>query len=201
MKHQAVPAFANTITLCSINAINMIDKVRRKNLAFHLRQFSVGLTSNDDFESAVMDDVSDGWLPEQYYRSKSAKNDDDPIIRPMLELCWGLYDDTRNHKLVRGDALSKESLKIIARSILFLTSEKEYEWPYFNTNNPLLRFSWEDLILSILTLGHHYRDKKEEHIISYYEWQKSGEYEVWPFLKKSDYEDQLKFPPFLHVRN
>jgi hypothetical protein len=177
----------------------MIDKQRRKKLAFHLRQLSVGLISNDDFEEAVMEDVSDGWLPEQYYRSKLAKKgNDDPIIRPMLELCWGLYDDTRNHKLVKSDALAKPVLKIVARCILFLHSDREYEWPYFNTNNPLLRFSLKDLIFSVLSLGHHYRDKREEHIISYYEWQKSGDYDVWPFFRKSEYRDQLTNRPFLN---
>lgn len=174
----------------------MIDHERRKKLAFHLRQLSVGLTSNDDFEEALMDDVTHGWLPEQYYRSKEAEFDD-PIIQPMLELCWGLYDDTRNHKLVRSDALSEQAVKIIARCILFLHSDKEYEWQYFNTNNPILRFSLADIILSILTLGHHYRNKREKHIISYYEWQKTGDYEVWPFLRKHDYDEQLKNHPFL----
>ena len=176
----------------------MIDKERRKKLALHLRHLSVGLISNDEFEEAVMDDVSDGWLPEQYYRSKLAKSDnDDPIIKPMLELCWGLYDDTRNHSLVGSDELTKDALKIIARCILFLRSDKEYEWPYFNTNNPLLRFSLKDLILSIVTLGHYYRNRREEHIISYYEWQKLGDYDVWPFFKKSDYEGQQTKQPFL----
>jgi hypothetical protein len=174
----------------------MIDYERRKKLAFHLRQLSVGLTSNDDFEEALMDDVTHGWLPEQYYRSKEAEFDD-PIIQPMLELCWGLYDDTRNHKLVRSDVLPEQALKIIARCILFLHSDKAYEWQYFNTNNPLLRFSLTDIILSILTLGHHYRNKREKHIISYYEWQKTGDYEVWPFLRNQDYEEQLKKHPFL----
>ncbi|MGZ3898503.1 MAG: hypothetical protein ACXVLT_01645 [Flavisolibacter sp.] len=177
----------------------MVDKERRKKLALHLRHLSVGLISNDDFEAAVMEDVSNGWLPEQYHRSKFGKSEyDDPIIKPMLELCWGLYDDTRNHKLVKPDALTKEALKIIARCILFLHSDKVYQWPYFNTNNPLLGFSLKDLILSVITLGHHYRTKREAHIISYYEWQMLGDFDVWPFFRKSDYEDQLAKQPFLN---
>jgi hypothetical protein len=185
--------------LRAIKIITMVNKERRKKLALHLRHLSVGLISNDAFESAGMEDVSDGWLPEQYYCSKLAKSgNDDPIIKPMLELCWGLYDDTRNHNLVKSDALTKEALKIIARCILFLQSDKEYEWPYLNLNNPLLRFSLKDLILSVLTLGHHYRTKREEHIISYYEWQKSGDYGVWPFLREKDYQDQLTKQPFLN---
>jgi hypothetical protein len=180
----------------------MIDKERRRKLAFHLRQLSVGLTTNDDFENAITEDVSDGWLPEQYYRSKKAKEEqEDQIIRPMLELCWGLYDDTKQHKLIGSHELPAESLKIIARCILFLLSDKEYEWPYFHFNNPLFKFSLIDLILSILTLGHHYRDKKENQIISYYEWQKLGDYNVWPFYRNSDYQDQLKKQPFLQGQN
>jgi hypothetical protein len=177
----------------------MVDKDRRKKLAFYLRQLSVGLTTNDDFEEALMEDITDGWLPEQYYRSKQAKSDDS-IIQPMLELCWGLYDDTRQHKLIKSDQLTEEAFRIIARCILFLHSDREYEWPYFDSNNPLLKFSLKDLIFTILTLGHHYRNKKEEHLISYYEWQKLGDYEVWPFFTKTDYQEQLKFQPFLSDR-
>jgi hypothetical protein len=194
-KNLTVKFISYTTTL---KLVFMVDAKRRKKLAFLLRQLSAGLITNDDFEEAVMDDVSDGWLPEQYYRSKLAQSDDDdPIIKPMLELCWGLYDDTRQHKLTKGDELTTEAKKIIARCILFLRSEREYEWPYFDTNNPLLKFSLSDLILSILTLGHHYRNKRERHIISYYEWQKLGDYEFWPFIRKSDYRLQLNNPPFL----
>lgn len=174
----------------------MVDKERRKKLGFYLRQLSVGLITNDDFEEAVMDDITDGWLPDQYYRSKQAKSDDS-IINPMLELCWGLYDDTRQHKLTLSDSLREEALKVVARCILFLHSDKKYEWPYFDANNPLLKFSFKDLILTVLTLGHHYRDKKEEQLISYYEWQKLGDYDVWPFMRITDYQDQLKKQPFL----
>jgi hypothetical protein len=177
----------------------MIDKERRRKLSFHLRHLSVGLITNDAFEEAMMDEVSDGWLPEQYYRSKKVKEEsEDLIIKPMLELCWGLYDDTRQHKLIESTKLTDDALKIIARCILFLLSDKEYEWPYFDINNPLLKFSLKELILSVLTLGHHYRNKKEEHIISYYEWQKSGDFEVWPFYRNSDYQHELKNPPFLN---
>src|SRR5687767_3209542 len=175
----------------------MIDFERRKKLAYHLRHLSIGLTTNDEFEEAVMEDVSAGSLPEYYYSSKQAKTDD-PIIQPMLELCWGLYDDTRQHRLTKSDELNEETLKIIARCILFLHSNREYEWPYFHINNPLLKFDLKDLILTILTLGHHYRNKREEQLISFIEWQKLGDYEVWPFIKKTDYQEQLKYQPFLN---
>lgn len=175
----------------------MLDIERRKKLAFHLRHLSVGLISNDEFENSIMDDVTNGWLPEQYYRAKSAKIDD-PIIIPMLELCWGLYDDTRNHKLVKGDKLSDESLKIIARCILFLNSDREYKWPYFDTKSPFYNFSIKEHLLDLLTLGILYNEKRAEHERLYQDYQKIGDFDFWPFMKQADYEDQLKTPPFLN---
>ena len=67
----------------------MVDIEGRKKLAYHLRHLSIGLISNDEFEDYITDDVSFGWLPEQYYRSKEAKFDDG-IIQPILELSWCL---------------------------------------------------------------------------------------------------------------
>jgi hypothetical protein len=139
----------------------MVDTERRKKLAFHLRHLAVGLISNDDFESQIMDDVTRDWLPEQYYRAKEAKFDDQ-IILPMLELCWGLYDDTRHHYLKGKDKLSDKSLKIIARCILFLQTDKEYEWPYFDTNGVLLKFSLAEIVVWILSLGQYFRLKQKE---------------------------------------
>ena len=124
-----------------------------------MRQLSVGITSNDGFEYGITEEVTDGWLPEQYYRSKKAKTDD-PVIIPVLELSWGLYDDTRNHKLRKSDQLSPEALHVIARCILFLHSDLEYEWPYFNNKGPLFSFSLLGLLLIPLTLGANFRAKK-----------------------------------------
>lgn len=177
----------------------MIDNARRQKLAFHLRQLSVGIYSNDDFEEAVADDVTNGWLPEQYYRSEEAKSDD-PIIQPMLELCWGLYNDTRKHKLIRSNALSDEVLKVIARCILFLRSGREYEWTYLNAINPVIKFSLKEIVISLLTLGFYYRSKRKEQLIDYDKWQRSGDFEVWPFLRQKDYEEQLEHHPFLAGR-
>jgi len=70
--------------------------------------------SNDDFEESVMNDVIFGWLPGKYYRSEQSTNDE-PFTRPILEKAWGLYDDTRNHKLIGRDSLTEYVIKEIAR--------------------------------------------------------------------------------------
>jgi hypothetical protein len=174
----------------------MIDKERRKRLAYHMRQLSVGITSNDGFESDTMDDVTQDWLPEQYYRSTYAKKDD-AVIVPILELCWGLYDDTRNHKLKGPDCLSPESLKIVARCILFLHTELEYEWPFFDTKSPIFSFSLLDFLVCLLTLGQNFRNKRKAQLVSYEAFKKTGNYDYWPFYRKSDYDFQLTKQPFL----
>jgi len=74
----------------------MVDNDRRKKLALHLRHLSTGQISNDEFEERITEDVTYGWLPEQYYRAKESKTDD-PVIRPILEFSWCLYNDTYNH--------------------------------------------------------------------------------------------------------
>ena len=174
----------------------MVDKERRKKLALHLRHLAVGQITNDDFEKRIMDDVSNGWLPEQYYRAKDVPNDD-PIIRPMLELCWCLYNDTEQHKLTGRHQLTSEQLKDIARFILFLHSDIEYSWPYLDPTNPLIRFSFKDLLLSVLTLGQHYRNKMAVRQKQFDEFKSTGDYDYWPFINKDQFEEQLKYQPFL----
>jgi hypothetical protein len=174
----------------------MIDLEKRKKLAFHLRQLSNGQISNDEFEESVMEDVTDGWLPEQYHRSEQSKNDD-PVIRPILEMAWGLYDDTRNHKLNGRDALTEYAFKEIARYILFLQSNQKYDWDFVDLTHPLMRFSFKDILKSILTLGEYYRELKLTRQQEYERMKKSGDFEYWPFKTKLDFERQLDKQPFL----
>lgn len=161
-----------------------------------MRQLSVGTISNDGFESDILDDISDGWLPEQYYRSTYAKTDD-PVILPILEVCWGLYDDTRNHKLKGPDQLSAESLKVIARCILFLHTELEYEWPAFDTKSPIFSFSLVDFLVCLLTLGQNFRKRRKAQLIAYEAFKKTSDFDYWPFFRKSDYDNHLTRQPFL----
>ena len=130
----------------------MVDNGRRKKLALHLRQLATGQLSNDEFEERVMNDVTYGYLPELYYLAKESK-DDDALIRPILEFSWCLYNDTYNHKLSGKHELSEEQTKEIARFVLFLHSDLEYEWTYVDLTNPLLRFSFIVMLKSIISFG------------------------------------------------
>ena len=174
----------------------MVDKDRRKKLALHLRQLSTGQISNDEFEESVTRDVTYGYLPEQYHKAQESKNDD-AVIRPILELSWCLYSDTYNHKLTGKHKLTKEDTKEIARFILFLHSDLEYEWTYIDLTNPLVRFSFTDILKSIVTLGQHYRDLNLKRAEEIELMKKTGDFELWPFKTKAEYEQQLSYQPFL----
>lgn len=177
----------------------MVDKERRKKLAYHLRHLSVGLISNDEFEINIIDDVSFGWLPEQYYRAKESKSDDG-IIQPMLELSWCLYSDLEEQKLKNKNKLTEEQLKEIAKYILFLNSDIEYQWPSFDIINPLIRMTFSDIMANLLSLGRTYRTTKKESERKIIELKENVDFDYWPFANKEQYEEQLKHPPYLSER-
>lgn len=174
----------------------MIDKDRRKKLALHLRRLATGQISNDDFEEKVMDDITKGWLPEQYYRSNDCKTDD-RVIQSILEYSWMLYSDLKNHKLIGKYELPEDVLKEIARYILFLHSDLEYEWKYVDMTNPLIKLTIKDLIKSVMTLGKHYIEIKEQREKEFEEMRKEGDIAYWPFKTQVDYEKQLDKHPYL----
>ena len=175
----------------------MIDLDRRKKLATHLRRFVAGQITNDEFEELLMNDVTYGHLPEYYYLTKECTNDD-PVIRPMVEMAWGLYDDTRNHTLTGTYTLNSYARKQIARYVLFLTSDQPFTWEYFNIRHSLLLMSLKDFLKCFMTRGVSYlqfeliREQKLEAIKS------TGDYEYWPFKTVQDFKKQLKKPPFLN---
>ncbi len=174
----------------------MVDIERRKKLALHLRHLATGQISNDEFENSIVDDVTYGWLPEQYYRSKESKTDDS-IIRPIVEYSWCLYNDTFNHKLKNQYRLTPYQEKEIARLILFLRSDFEYEWDYVDITSPVLRFSFKEILQSILTFGKYYRDQRLTREQEIEDMKKKGDFEYWPFKTKEQFEKQLEHQPFL----
>jgi phenylacetate-coenzyme A ligase PaaK-like adenylate-forming protein len=64
--------------------------------------------------------------------------------------------------------------------------------------NPVIRFSFTDILKSIITFGQHYRNlnlKREE---EFELMKKTGDFELWPFKTKNEYVEQLKRQPFLN---
>ncbi|MCH2231182.1 MAG: hypothetical protein MK105_12640 [Crocinitomicaceae bacterium] len=174
----------------------MVDVKKRNRLAELLRHLSTGQISNDEFEDKLTDEITEGYLPEQFYRAKGI-NEMDPVLRPIVETAWGLYDDTRNHKLTESDELTGYAKKEIARFILFLKSDQEYTWDYIDLMNPIMRFSFKDMLKSIATLGQHYRNLKLSRDEEFARIKETGDFAFWPFKTKEDFENELKNQPYL----
>lgn len=173
----------------------MVDVKRRKLLARHLRHLAIGQITNDDYEELVARDVSYGWLPEQYHRSKEYQSDD-PVIPLILAISWGLYNDTHQHNLKGEYAITAFATKEVARFILFLNTDAEHEWKPIPLH-PLRRFSLKEYLLCIATLGQYYRiatkDMREQEEAARAE----GDIEFWPFKTREKYEAALEVVPFL----
>jgi hypothetical protein len=136
----------------------MVNREYRDRFAEVLRHLVSGVTSNDQFEDA-------GW-------HLGAK---DPALWEIFHLAaWPLYDDMYEHKLQGRYALTLGAKKDLARCILFLKTDLEYEWPNRTGWKSLFRFCrkhpWE-------TCG--------------------GDRSVWPFFRRADFALAKKRHPYM----
>ena len=92
-------------------------------------------------------------------------------------------------------------MKTIARCILFLHSDFEYEWPYFNMLNPIIKFPIPKMLLilvgNLITLGWWMGYYRKREMAVYEEFKKLGDFECCPYFRKVEYETQLNKQPFL----
>lgn len=173
----------------------MIYRQRRDRIAELLRHFVVGRMTNVEFEERL-DRVLD--LPGPAWRWE------DGVLWAIRGMAWYLYDDLQTHYLRGARALDKESRREVARWIMFLRSNREYEWPAVSLVNP------GGCILSTLTLGSRMlgwtRRRAIEHFPLTLGWTRrralerfraSGDFDVWPFLRHSDFAEELRNPSFL----
>jgi hypothetical protein len=145
----------------------MIDRIARDKLADQIRHLVAGLTTNDDFEEEVL-----------------AVETDDRAYWAIVDQAWFLYSDLYQHKLRGSHAISKQERRIICTFILFLHSDLEYEW----SEHPCTGFV--RIILGMVSLGWlpRYFDER---------WKLQGDYEVYPFIRLSDFEKARAHPRFL----
>lgn len=143
----------------------MIDREARDKLAEGIRALAAGQITNDQFEDGRVN-----------YRSQ------DPAITGIFDSgAWHLYDDLSEHKLAGQYRLTRDAKAEIARWILFLKTDNEYEWP---------KSPWYWPLASLLTFG----------LLSLVRgawFRRQGDIDVWPFLRRSDYERVLASPPYL----
>jgi hypothetical protein len=184
----------------------MIDTNARKELAACLDQLVSGEMTNDAFD----DRYHGGNRSENWFHSE------DGAVAEIATFGWRLYSsDTFPHRLTGPYAVSEETRQTANRAIMFLQTEREYEWPrnvqdvtsYLGLWGPgfYLLFG---IILMVSALGQggsaglfmgglgllailptfHWlatSRKRTEDLQRFYE---SGDVEVWPFLRQADFE-------------
>lgn len=137
----------------------MIDRLARTELARGLRRLVSGRVTNDEFEDQ---------LPREVRSSRDAG------VRAIRAATWKLYDDLREHRLEGPHALGRIGRRHVARWVLFLKSNDEYEW----SEVPM----WLGLLLllpNIATLG-----LVGKVLQSWLD--RPGEADVWPFMRRPD---------------
>ncbi|MFA7005899.1 MAG: hypothetical protein WC429_17780 [Verrucomicrobiia bacterium] len=146
----------------------MIDRPSRDKLATALRQYVSGRTTNDD-----LDDIDVDW------RDRGAV--------AVKERAWCLYDDNCQHRAIGEHYMPRPARDEIGRWILFLHSDVEYTWPEFSfiriVNCPmnLLTFGW-------------WERRKQKRLD---EFMSAGEFSVWPFVSRQDYDAARSHPRYL----
>lgn len=100
---------------------------------------------------------------------------EDPAIWALDDTVWCLYDDIRTHRLAGDYALTKEFKTEVARWLLFLYSDAEYVWPKIGKPGFRQTPSWFCRILP-------FAQKRFE------TFRAAGDYSVWPFLRREDFE-------------
>lgn len=145
----------------------MIDRESRTQLAELVRHLVAGRITNDEFEDRL-----------------SLHSADPAVWEIFSSGAWCLYSDNREYRLTGKYRLSKETRREVAKWILFLKTDFEYEWPRLGRFRSLLL-----LLGNLFTVGLF-------SVVYRRYFRRFGDWEVWPFLRRSDYDSALKQPPY-----
>lgn len=147
----------------------MIDRTTRDRYAELIRHFVAGQMTNFDYE-------------DRFDRIGESLDAADPAVLEIFEAMWHTYCDIQKHKMTGQHALVDQNRHTVARFVLFLHSDLPYEWPTGDVKKSLLR---------LLTLGLYGKRKTQG------EDQTSGDPDVWPFFRQSDFESAKKNPKLM----
>jgi hypothetical protein len=135
----------------------MISRESRDRLALALRRYVSCRISNDELHEIPVDARDRGALA-------------------VKHAAWMLYSDLKNHFNVGKYELSPLGRREVARLIVYLHSNVEYQYP---------DWSLKDVALSLLTLGWWKRVRSRD-------FEKVGDMSAWPFVRSIDVETAAK---------
>jgi hypothetical protein len=131
-----------------------------------------------DIAGDALQDLLRGSISNDEYERKYPIAKDDPALRAIFVQVWFYYSDMHEHKLTSRYVPSDASRAFLERCVLFLKSNLEFQWPKSEFR---LRYG----IMRLLGLGRIVERRiKQKYSV--------GDEEVWPFLKKTEYEETAK---------
>jgi hypothetical protein len=142
----------------------MVDRVARDKFAQLLRHLAAGNLTNGAYEDAAHLILMDA-------------DRKDRALRAIYSRVWYFYDDTRVHLLRDKHALTDAGQHAVARWVLFLHCDFEYEWPIrscISLSNCLLRLCTLGLAGVILNPLNERRMRR------------MGSWDLWPFIREVD---------------
>jgi len=110
----------------------------------------------------------------------------DHALKSIYFVLWGLYSDVREHRMSGAHALTPEAIDIVNRCILFLGTNREYEWDSRLFSLERAKRAWSRLLQRFF-----FRKNKpsiREQLLDVLSDEPQGDATVWPFRRRSDYE-------------
>jgi hypothetical protein len=129
---------------------------------------------NRDVGATILRELLDGRITNEEFVTKFPRNCADPALNAVFYFAWGQFSDLRVHTLSGRDTPAPERRAVLERCYLFLRSDLEFEWPM---PKPSIRKG----LLQMLGLRRRLSASEED-------YKSKGEFDVWPFIRISDYE-------------
>ena len=148
----------------------MVDRKVRDKFAELLRHFVSGQITNNAFEDQIP------------FSSKDLS-----IFEIWWLAAWPLYDDFDEHTLTEEYSVSHEERREIAKCVLFLKTDQEYQWPRHST---LKQFLGD--LRYLVSFGRVPVYSRKELLDA-----AAGNLEAWPFMRLKDLEAARRQPPYL----
>ena len=151
----------------------MIERSERRRIALLLRRLASGRITTDDYDAERPD------------------NSPDLAAQAVGDAGWMLYSDSHTHRLMGRHALSPVARRDVARCVLFLQSDLEYEWP------PEPKYTPRQALVLLATLGLVDSGMRARRAAWRRGMQPAVGTGIWPFRRRSDLTRALGAPRFL----
>jgi hypothetical protein len=132
---------------------------------------------NRDLGAVILRDFLEGRITNEEFVKRFPRRND-PALSAVFYAVWLQFSDLRVHTLTGRDSPQPERRIILERCYLFLTTDLEFEWP-------VPKPSLVKGVLSMIGLGRLFRASEEE-------YKSKGDFAVWPFCRRSDYDAQVQ---------